>query len=302
MRGARLWGLVAVTMLAFAANSLLTRAAVGAGHIDALSFASVRVIAGAVMLAVLVLPGGGRPVFPPRRRFWAAGWLSLYLLAFSLAYVQLDAGLGALVLFGTVQLVMFGGALWGREQVPRPRWFGMGLAFAGLVVLSWPSGVPSGALSGAISGAPGSVWATGLMLLAGLGWGGYSLLGRSSTAPLPETAAAFLIAVPLVCIPVLILGRALAGPVFVAPWGISLAVISGAVTSGLGYALWYRVLPSLGASTAALVQLSAPLLAVIGGVLILGEPLGWRLVLAAGLILGGIAMGVVQRKSGSSGS
>ena len=290
MTGGRLWGLVAVTMAAFAANSLLNRAAVDGGHIDALSFAVVRVVAGAVMLSVLVLATGGRPRMPPPRRFLAAGCLSLYLLGFSLAYVHLDAGYGALILFGGVQLTMFAAGLWLREAIPARRWIGVAAALAGLAVLSWPLE------------AAGTAIGVAAMLLAALGWGGYSLLGRGAKDPLPETAAAFLIAVPMVWLPVLMQPVAPDGQAQITGLGYLLAVVSGAITSGLGYALWYRVLPHLAASTAALVQLSAPLLAVLGGVALLGEAVSLRLGVATILILGGIAFGISQRRIGSSGS
>lgn len=288
MSGARLWALIAVTMLAFAANSVLNRAAVGGGHIDALSFAVIRVLAGAAMLSLLVLLGRRWPRVPPPARFLAAGCLSLYLLGFSIAYVHLDAGLGALILFGGVQLTMFAAGLWTREPIPWPRWIGAAAALAGLAVLSLP-------LDGV-----GSAIGIAAMLLAALGWGGYSLIGRGSSDPLPETAAAFLIAVPLVWVPVLMLPVA---PDSVPPTGLgyAFAIVSGSLTSGLGYALWYRVLPMLAASTAALIQLSAPLLAVLGGVVFLGEAVSLKLALATALILGGIAFGL-QRKIGSSGS
>lgn len=289
MTAPRLWALIAVTMMAFAANSILNRAGVGGGHIDALSFAVIRVVAGAVMLSALVLATGGRPRFPPPRRFLAAGCLSLYLLGFSVAYVHLDAGLGALILFGGVQVTMFAAGLWGGETIPLQRWIGTVAALTGLAVLSFPIE--------AVGTGIGLV----AMLLAALGWGGYSLIGRGSDAPLPETAAAFLIAVPLVWLPIALQPVAPEGPEAITTTGYLLAILSGAVTSGLGYALWYRVLPQLGASTAALVQLLAPLLAVLGGVLILGEVVSLRLVLATLLILGGIAFGL-QRRIGSSGS
>ena len=290
MTGGRLWSLVAITMVAFAANSLLNRAAVEGGQIDALSFAVIRVIAGAVMLAVLVVLTGGRPRFPPPRRFLAAGCLSLYLLGFSVAYVHLDAGFGALILFGGVQLTMFAAGLWSREAIPARRWIGAAAALTGLAVLSLPL-EGTGTAIGIVS-----------MLFAALGWGGYSLLGRGSKDPLPETAAAFLIAVPLVWLPVLVQPVAPEGPLPITALGYGLAILSGAVTSGLGYALWYRVLPNLAASTAALVQLSAPLLAVLGGVALLGEAVSLRLGLATVLIIGGIAFGIAQRRIGSSGS
>ncbi len=292
MSGLRLWALIAVTMTAFAANSLLNRLAVDGGHIDPLGFAILRVLAGALMLASLVLIKGHRPAMPPPRRYLAAAGLALYLVGFSVAYLHLDAGLGALILFGGVQVAMFGAALGLGEAVPRARYLGAALAFAGLALLVWPGG----------AAAPSAIGA-GAMALAALGWALYTLLGRDARDPLAETAASFLIAVPLVLVPLFLL-PAQPDPVAPAPMGIALAVLSGAVTSGLGYALWYAVLRQIDATTAALVQLSAPLIAVAGGALLLGEVVGLRLLLAALAILGGIALGIAlgQRKIGSSGS
>ncbi|MEM9755691.1 MAG: DMT family transporter [Pseudomonadota bacterium] len=293
MSGARLWIAVAVTMTAFAANSILNRFAVDGGSIDALSFALIRVLAGAGMLSVLVLASGRRPRLPATGRLLTAAGLSLYLLGFSVAYVHLDAGLGALILFGGVQLTMFAAGLVGGEAIPARRWVGAGGAMAGLAVLCWPAGDVSAPIIGLVS-----------MALAALGWGSYSLLGRRAKDPLAETAASFLIAVPIVWAPLLVWPVSPEGPAPITALGYALAIASGAVTSGLGYALWYAILPRIAASTAALVQLSAPLLAVAGGAVLLSEPVTWRIALAAVLILGGIAYGLAapQRTSNSSGS
>ncbi len=277
----RLILLTALAMCAFAANSVLNRMAVGAGLIDPITFAVVRLMAGAVTLGVLVwvrraITGG--VVWPgwAGRGAGVAGLL-LYLVGFSLAYVGLHAGLGALILFGVVQITMFAGALAAREMVPGQRWAGAGLAFGGLVVLLWPVG------------ADVSPWHAGLMAMAGVGWGIYSLAGRGAGDPLAATAANFVLAVPLV--------------VMVVPWvpwesapqGVWLALLSGAVTSGLGYALWYALLPGLGAARAAVAQLTVPVLAAGAGLVLLDEALSWRFLLAAGLVLGGVALASGQR-------
>ncbi|MFW5641741.1 MAG: DMT family transporter, partial [Roseicyclus sp.] len=216
--------------------------------------------------------------------------LALYLVGFSVAYVSLDAGIGALILFGGVQVTMFAGAVLGGERLPARRWVGAGLALAGLAWLVWPAG--------AVALPP---VATAAMLAAALGWGVYSLVGRHATDPLAETGANFVLAAPLCGLALLIL------PGSAAPWtgpGILLAILSGAVTSGLGYALWYAVLPRLGASVSGLVQLSVPIIATVGGVLILGEVLTLRSLGAGLLTLGGIAygLGAFQRTRGSRGS
>lgn len=280
----RLALLTALAMAAFAANSVLNRMAVGGGRIGAEGFAVIRVAAGAGMLAALV---GWRHLV--RGADLWPGWqgrgagvagLLVYLFGFSAAYRALDAGTGALVLFGCVQITMFAGAVIAREAVPARRWIGAGVAFAGLVVLCAPGGaaVP---------------WGPALaMAAAGVGWGIYSLAGRGARDALAGTAANFVLAMPVA------LALALAGGVtFAATWGgVALAVVSGAVTSGLGYALWYAVLPNLGAARAAVAQLTVPVIAAGAGALLLAEPVGWRFAAAALLVLGGVAVAALARR------
>ncbi|MEL6618513.1 MAG: DMT family transporter [Pseudomonadota bacterium] len=275
----RLILLTCVTMVAFASNSLLNRAAIDSGAIDPSSFAVIRVAAGALALCmILTVRGGGLPVLAPGRALGALS-LSLYMIGFSLAYVTLDAGLGALILFGTVQVTMFSwGALRGAPP-NRRQLIGAGVAFAGLVLALWPKG---GAAGSDLAGA-------GLMLLAGLGWAAYTLAGRGAQDPLAATAANFVVTLPIMLL--LLVGAAL----HAAPSGIALAIVSGAVTSGLGYALWYHVLPQLTAQTAAVVQLSVPVIAIAAGALLLGESVGLPLILSAAMVLGGIALAVTSR-------
>ncbi|MCR9149531.1 MAG: DMT family transporter [Rhodobacteraceae bacterium] len=269
----RLMLLTLLTMTAFAANSVLNRMAVGPGLIDPIAFATVRVAAGAAVLAALMLARGGWRLGGPGRGIGVAG-LTVYLLGFSLAYLALDAGTGALVLFGVVQVTMFAGALAQREAVPARRWAGAGLALAGLVLLLAPG------IGAAPPAAP-----TAAMAAAGIGWGLYSLAGRGATDPLGATAANFLLAVPVVAGLALLSGAGLAE----ATWaGLGLAALSGAVTSGLGYALWYAILPALGAARGAVAQLTVPVIAAGGGALVLAEPVGLRFALAAALVLGGV--------------
>jgi drug/metabolite transporter (DMT)-like permease len=277
----RLVLLTTLTMLAFAANSVLNRWAVGAGYIGAVEFACIRLVAGAAMLAGLVLwqrRGLAWPGWSGR----AAGVLGLtsYLVGFSLAYRGLDAGIGALVLFGTVQVTMFAGAVLSREPVPMRRWAGAGLAFTGLVLIAAPG-------AEAIALVP-----FGLMAMAGIGWGIYSLAGRGATDALAATAWNFLLAAPIV-LPLWLLAG---GPAADAR-GIVLALVSGAVTSGLGYALWYAILPTLGAGRAAVAQLSVPVLAAIGGAVLLAEAPALRSWLASGLVLGGVALASLSHRS-----
>lgn len=275
----RLFLLTALTMIAFAANSVLNRMALAGGTIDAMSFGTIRLIAGAVMLSALSLALRGGLRLGGSGRVAGVGALLLYIYGFSGAYTVLDAGLGALILFGVVQINMFAGGLIAREPVPPRRALGAALAFAGLVWLLWPGAGPQVSLVHGL-----------MMAAAGLGWGIYSLAGRRSTDALQGTAANFLLAAPLG----LALGLALQSDGFrLGAEGVALAVLSGAVTSGLGYALWYRVLPHLPSSSAAVAQLTVPVIAMLGGVLLLGETLGLPLVVASLVVLGGVALSVV---------
>ncbi|MCH2065794.1 MAG: DMT family transporter [Shimia sp.] len=269
----KLFLLTAVTMTAFAANSVLNRAAVSGAGMEAVDFGVVRLVSGALALAVLVagqkrgfaLGGVGRGV--------AVAGLLAYIFGFSLAYRGLDAGLGALVLFGVVQITMFGGAVVTREAVPMTRWLGAGLALGGLVWLLAPTGGP------AISAAH-----VAMMAGAGLGWGIYSLQGRKEVDATQATAMNFILAAPVA----LALGAVLGMDMEMPAAGVVLAVVAGVVTSGLGYALWYAILPGLGASRAAVAQLSVPVIAMAGGMAFLNEPLTLRFVGAAVLVIGGV--------------
>jgi len=276
---ARTLALTALAMLAFAANSLLCRLALQRRGIDPASFTAIRLLAGALVLPLLVrLRPGTRP--PPRADWLAAAMLFVYAAFFSFAYLSLAAGTGALVLFGAVQLTMFGVGLVRGERLGAMAWGGLLLAIGGLVYLVSP-GVSAPPLLG-----------TALMAVAGVAWGVYSLRGRGVADPLAATAANFVRAAPLG----LLLGALLIAHAHADPAGIVLALASGALTSGVGYAVWYAALPGLSALSAATVQLSVPLIAALGGVLLLGEAITPRLLLAALAILGGIAV-VLRRKS-----
>lgn len=279
----RLFGLIALTMVAFAANSVLNRAALSGGAIDAVSFGTIRLWSGAAVLVLLgVLLRRTVALGGPGRLTGVLG-LVLYIYGFSVAYVVLDAGLGALILFGTVQVTMFGGSLLGGERPPVLRWLGAGLAFAGLAWLLWPgSGVKLSPVHGAA------------MVLAGVGWGIYSLAGRRASDPLLATGANFVLAAPIG----FLLGLMLpVSPETVAPEtrGVVLAVVSGAVTSGMGYALWYHVLPQITGSVAAVAQLTVPVIAMAGGMVFLGERLSGDFVIAAAVVLGGVGLSVLRR-------
>lgn len=295
----RLLLLIALTMCAFAANSLLNRAALSGGVDAALmgpaGFALIRLASGAAMLWLLARGRAASalrmpmktPITPMtpmtlRARGVGAVTLAVYVLGFSFAYLTLEAGTGALILFGAVQLTMLAGALLGGEHVPPRRWLGAALAFCGVVVLSAPGAVGRPDVTGVL-----------LMAAAGCGWGIYSLNGRRAGDPLAATAVNFLLALPFALIAALMLPD----------WdraslpGIALAVVSGAVTSGLGYALWYSVLPQLPAAVAAVAQLSVPVIAAIGGAALLGEAPGLRFWLAAVLVIGGVLLSLRRRPS-----
>jgi len=280
----RLFYLTLLTMLAFAANSVLNRAAVGAGLIDPLAFAVVRLIAGAAMLGVLLIVlragRGGAGGWHAR----AVGVVSLltYLFGFSLAYGALDAGAGALILFGMVQITMFAGAVLAREAMPARRWVGAALAFAGLMWLLAPGSAPSGHPVEAA-----------MMAAAGVGWGIYSLSARGADDPLVATGWNFILAVPVaLAIWLAVTGGAVTD---MRAGGVALAVVSGALTSGLGYALWYALLPALGPSRGAVAQLTVPIFAVAGGMIFLHEALTLRFLMAAILVLGGVGWALKRR-------
>lgn len=277
-RTGRLLILMLFTLIAFAANSILCRQALEATAIDPATFTGVRLVSGAATLWLIVrIRAGGNALAGS----WPAAFsLFAYAAAFSFAYLSLDAGTGALILFGAVQATMILFGLWRGERFTPAQTAGLLLALGGLVALLLP-------------GASAPHWAAAsLMTLAGIAWGAYSLMGRGSTQPIATTAGNFLRA----CVFAVLLS--VASMRFFA-WdarGVVLAVLSGAVASGLGYATWYTVLPALRATQAATVQLSVPVIAAIGGVLLLGERLSLRLVLCSVAILGGIALVLHARR------
>ena len=288
----RVFLLTALVMTAFAANSVLNRAALAGEEIDPLGFAWWRVASGAVALAILVAIRDRRLSLLGSRRVTGVLSLTLYLVAFSVAYVALDAGMGALILFGGVQVTMFAGAVMTGERVPTLRWLGAALAFAGLVWLLWPAGAVRLPLLHGL-----------MMVAAALGWGIYSLAGRYAGEPLTSTAANFILAAPI-CLALMLLQPVSPEGIEVTRTGILLAVISGVVTSALGYALWYAVLPKLQASVAAVAQLTVPVIALLGGMVFLGEVLTAKFAVASVLVLGGVALSVLapQRTRGSNAS
>jgi len=265
-------------LVAFAGNSVLCRLALGARVIDAYSFTAVRLGSGA--LALTLLNTLRQPLRGPANGSWqGALFLVLYALPFSLAYVQLDAGTGALLLFAAVQLTMIGSGLRSGERLLALEWLGFLGAIGGIVYLVFPGLT-----------APNPIGAT-MMIAAGISWGGYSIIGKTAGDPGSVTAGNFQRAALLV-VPVAVLGW---------PWlslsfrGVLLATASGVLASGLGYTAWYAALKYLSVTRAALVQLSVPLIAAVGGVTFLGETITIRLISASVVILGSVVLAISIR-------
>jgi drug/metabolite transporter (DMT)-like permease len=275
--------LTIVAMLAFAANSLLCRLALGREVIDAASFASVRVISGAVTLGLIMLVRR-RPQRRPSANWRSVVSLFVYVAFFSFAYRSLSAGTGALILFGAVQLTMFIIAQRHGEHFSMLSWGGLTAAVLGLIYLVSP-GVTAPDPRGAI-----------LMAIAGIAWGCYSLLGRRAADPLSATAGNFIYAVPLV----VIVSVLFSSDFSVSLQGLALAAASGAVASGCGYVIWYAALPGLTATRAATVQLSVPVIAAFGGVALMSEAVTARLLLASAVTIGGVAIVLAQRAAEAS--
>lgn len=275
--------LTAAALTAFAANSILCRLALRDGSIDAASFSTIRIVAGAATLFLLL-----RLRHPRHASRWPGSWtgaaaLALYAVPFSFAYLSLGAGTGALLLFGAVQVTMVLASI-RRGVRPRPgQWAGLALAFGGLIYLFLPGITAPAPMGGA------------LMFIAGAAWGAYSLRGHGAEDALAETAGNFARAVPVVGVAWLLAF----GTVHAQSSGIIWAVLSGAVASGVGYAIWYAALRHLTSVTAAAVQLAVPLLAGLGGILLLDERLTFRLAVAAVLVLGGIGMTIAGRATTS---
>ena len=274
----RLIGSMALVLLAFAANPLLCRMALGGTNLDPASFTLIRLASGAVTLW-LILQWQGRGAVPAGSR---AGAISLFIYAATLsyAYVTLGAGIGTLLLFGAVQVTMISAGLIQGERLRLRQGVGVLIAVLGLVILLAPGATAPG-WQGAI-----------LMILSGLAWGVYSLLGRHSLRPVALTTGNFLGAVAL----------AAALSALSAPWvswdlrGAAYAIASGSIASGIGYAIWYSVLPALRATQAAVIQLGVPALTAMGGIIFLGESLTLRLIASSVGILGGIALVFIERR------
>lgn len=269
--------LTILTMTAFAGNSVLCRIALRHTGIDAASFTSIRLVSGAFVLWGMARLFRGSA--PGKGNWLSAFALFAYAAGFSFAYISLPAATGALILFGAVQTTMIGHGVWGGERLRSQELIGLLLALGGLVGLLLP-GLSAPPLAGSV-----------LMLLAGVAWGVYSLRGKAAGNPVRITAGNFLRAAPFAIMLSMLL-RSRSGLDMA---GVLYAMASGGIASGLGYAIWYAVLPELKGAIAATVQLSVPLIAALGGIVFLGETLTVRFVLASLAILGGIALVVLSR-------
>jgi drug/metabolite transporter (DMT)-like permease len=265
--------LTATALIAFASNSILCRMALGRASIDAASFSTIRLVAGACCLA-LITAATGRDTWRTQGSWMSAAILFLYAIPFSYAYGLLTAGTGALILFGAVQVTMMGAGLLAGERPHARQWAGLTMAIAGLVYLLLP-GLSAPSPHGAA-----------LMAMAGVAWGIYSIRGRGAADPLAQNAGNFVRSLPMA----LIVSVAALRFRHVETSGVVLAAVSGAVTSALGYAVWYAALRGLTATRAALVQLLVPVITAAAGLFLLREPLSARLVVSAVVVIGGIAL------------
>lgn len=276
--------LTLLALVAFAANSLLCRLALSHNSIDPATFTAIRITAGAVTLSLIVVLPSWKRATKPIGDWISGAMLALYAIAFSYAYTSLTAGTGALILFACVQSTMIGYGLFKGEKLRSLQWVGLITAMSGLLYLVLP-GLKS----------PSPIGAS-LMAIAGVAWGVYSLRGRGIHDPGLATAGNFIHAVPIACA-VMIFAREWQ---HTSPYGILLSVISGAITSGIGYVIWYTALPGLTSARAAVVQLSVPVIAAVGGVLALNEEPSVRLAIASVLTLGGVALVVLSRAKQNS--
>lgn len=286
--------LTALALLAFAGNSVLCRLALDSGQIDAGSFTVIRLVSGALALWLLLA----------LRHFWSAcdsepdstatqqrgHWCSAALLftyaaAFSYAYISLDTGVGALILFASVQFTMIGYGFWRGQRLTSLEWLGLAVALVGFVYLVAPA-LTSPSLVGFV-----------LMVLAGMAWGGYSLMGRGASNPTRKSAQNFIYTAPFVAV----LALASLNGAEVTPRGVQLAIASGALASGMGYAIWYAALRNLSSTLASVSQLIVPVIAALGGVVWVGEPLGLRLLISGFLVLGGIFLVTISTRPPAQG-
>lgn len=272
--------LTTFALVAFAFNSILCRLALGTEEIDAASFTAVRLISGAVTLALIFLIAGKNKREAKKGNWLSAVLLFGYAICFSFAYIDLTTATGALILFGFVQATMIFAAIFKGERPRVLEWLGLLVALGGLIYLVFP-GLTAPPFAGSIA-----------MALAGIAWGFYTLRGKESENPLADTAGNFVRSVPMIMLGIM--------PFVAKPYasteGTLFAVLSGAVASGIGYSVWYAALKFHTATRAAILQLSVPVLAAIGGVIFLSESISLRLILATVLIIGGISLAIFGRK------
>ena len=276
----KLFFLISTVMTAFAANSVLTRLALTSNSIGPSNFALLRAASGALVLLLLVLIVQKQI---PRFKFnsiISALSLVCYLIGFSFSYLTIDTGIGALILFGGSMVVMFASALFLQEKIPLTRFIGVFISLLGLFILVNPGFSEN------------SLFGVALMFLASFGWGLYSVLGSRQKNPLSNTAGNFIIAL-IIIIPIAFI---IPDKVETNYYGFFLAIFSGSITSGLGYSLWYWVLPKINITTASTAQLTVPLIAAFGGYLFIWESLNWQFYIAAILILGGVSLPVFYKR------
>lgn len=269
----------ALALIAFAANSVLCRLALGEETIDAASFTVIRLLSGALVLLAILAFSNDKEASASRGSWSASLMLFVYAVAFSFAYISLDTGTGALILFGSVQITMILLSLVSGNRLHLSEWVGVIIAFTGFVYLILPE-VTSPSVMGFL-----------LMIAAGIAWGMYTLKGRGSDHPLKDTAYNFLRTIPLVIILLVITIQ----DAHYSAAGVLLAVLSGGIASGIGYTIWYIALGGLSTTQAAVVQLSVPVIAAFGGVLFVSEAITARLTLSASMVLGGILLVVLGR-------
>jgi len=272
--------LTAVALTAFAANSVLCRLALDGTTIDGASFTAIRLLSGAAVLMLIVMLRGGYTTASSQGGWISSMMLFLYAAAFSFAYTTLNTATGALILFGAVQITMIARSVMVGDRLKAGEWMGVAIATSGLIYLMLPSATTP------------SLTGFALMTLAGIAWGVYSLRGRGSTSPLMDSADNFARTLPLAALLALIsLPHA-----HYSTAGVGLAMLSGGVASGIGYAIWYAAMGGMSATQAAAVQLLVPLIAAGGGAIWLAEAASLRLITAATMILGGILMVVMARR------
>ena len=293
MKSASQWPLLVIVLIAFAANSILCRLALKLSPdteellIDPASFTGIRLISGAIVLLALLYMSGRRFTKPTALHWRGALFLFVYAVTFSFAYIELDAAMGALILFGMVQVCIIFTSIVKGGRLSHIEWLGCGLAITGLLVLTLPHLFQA-------SDSAVSVFPVVLMAISGIAWGLFTVNGASSRDSLFDAASCFVITVPAACI-LLLLARSsllleLNEELNISILGFFIAVISGALASGMGYALWYKILPSLSSSQASTSQLLVPVIAAVGGSVFLDELLDFNFVVACVLTLGGVLL------------